>query len=166
MSGFGFLCRAVGEISVHTHRRRPRAQQRGVYTTTVHVDTTVTLCSPRRETSSGSRRCTSAPVTSTNPPFGKRQDARFLKTNKEQMKLQTAGEKRNQTERREGENSQGAGTRGLRRADTKPAQLSKHGAGSSPPVGDVVAEMWGWPSREREQEPGLAQESCGGLRFH
>lgn len=52
MNRFGFF-RSESERSQSKHRQW--AQQRGVYMTTVHVDTTVTLCSRRRETSSGSR---------------------------------------------------------------------------------------------------------------
>lgn len=43
--------------------------------------------------------------------------------------------------------------------DTKPKQLSKHGRGSSPPVGDVVAEIWVWRTVSERRAPGWLLES-------
>lgn len=44
--------------------------------------------------------------------------------------------------------------------DTKPAQLSKHGSGSSPPGGDVVAEIWVRWAGSGSRNQGLTLESC------
>lgn len=106
MKGPGFF---GSESQTSQPRRRRWAQQRGVYMTTVHVDTTATLCGGRRETSSGSRLASTPRPPRCQSPGNARRALR--KPNKEQMKLQT-WEKRNQTEE-QGENSQGAGTGGL-----------------------------------------------------
>lgn len=83
----------------HSPKHKQWAQQRGVYMTTVHVDTTVTLCSRRRETSSGSR------LTSTSRPALRQSlgnvGRALRKSNKEQMKLQTVGRKETKQKKRE-----------------------------------------------------------------
>lgn len=119
--------------------------------TTVHADTTVTLFSRRRETSSGS--ClTLTPWPPCCQSLGNTRRA-LRKPNKIQMKLQTVGRKETKQKKREKiarEQEQG----GLIH-DTKPVQLSKHGSGSSPPVGDIVAKIW-----VESRNPGLTLESC------
>lgn len=96
MNRFGFF-RSESERSQSKHRQW--AQQRGVYMTTVHVDTTVTLCSRRRETSSGSR-LTSTPWPPRCQSLGNARRA-LRKPNKEQMKLQTVGRKETKQKKRE-----------------------------------------------------------------
>lgn len=65
--------------------------------------------------------------------------------------------------RKGGRKQPGSRNKGVRYTDTKPAQLSKHDRGSSPPVGVVVAEIWVRQAREREQEPGV---NAGILQGH
>lgn len=49
----------------------------------------------------------------------------------------------------------GSRNKGVRYADTKPLQLSKH-----PPVGDVMAEIWARWAGNESRNPGLTRESC------
>lgn len=154
MKRFGFFC---SESQQSPSKHWQWAQQRGVYMTTVHVDTTVTLCSRRRETSSGTR-LTSAPWPPQPSIPWKRQTC-SPKAKQRTNEATNCSKKRNQTEK-EGENSQGSRNKGVRYADTKPTQLSKHGSGSSPPVGDVVAEIWVRRAGSGSRNPGLTQESC------
>lgn len=77
---------------------------------------------------------------------------------KEEMKLQTDGRK--ETKQKKREKTDREQRWGLRYADTKPTQLRKHGSGSSPPVGDVVAEIWVWHAVSECRAPGLLLESC------
>ena len=77
------------------------------------------------------------------------------------MNLQTAGRKETKQKRRA--KTAREQDEGVRYTDTKPAQLSKHDRGSSPPVGVVVAEIWVRQAREREQEPGV---NAGILQGH
>lgn len=62
--------------------------------------------------------------------------------------------------RKRGRKQLGSRNKGVRCTDTKPAQLSKHGGGSSPPVGDVVAKIWVRWAGSESRNPGLMLESC------
>lgn len=62
--------------------------------------------------------------------------------------------------RRRGRKQPGSRNKGVQYTDTKPAQLSKHGNGSSPPGGDVVAEIWVRRAGSESRNPGLTLESC------
>ena len=90
-------------------------------------------------------------------------DALFQSQTKNKWSYQLLEEKK---PNRKGERKQpGSRNKGVRYTNTKPAQLSKHGRGSSPPVGVVVAEIWVRQAREREreQEPGV---NAGILQGH
>ena len=103
----GFFC---SESELPQSKHGQWAQQRGVYMTTVHVDTTVTLWCRRCETSSGSR------LTSTSwPPCCQSHERRQtcpLKAKQRTNEATNCWKKRNQTGKK-GENRQGAGTRGF-----------------------------------------------------
>lgn len=62
--------------------------------------------------------------------------------------------------RKRGRKQLGSRNEGVPYTDTKPAQLSKHGGGSSPPVGDVVAKIWVRWAGSESRNPGLTLESC------
>lgn len=63
--------------------------------------------------------------------------------------------------RRSGRKQTGSGDGGLRYAHTKPTQLRQHGGGSSPPVGDVVAEIWVWHAGSERRAAGLLLDPAG-----
>lgn len=81
------------------------------------------------------------------------------KTNREQKKGHKQLEEK-KPNRRRGRKHPGSRNKRVRYTDTKPAQLSKHSSGSSPPVWDVVAEIWVCRAGSESRNPGFTQESC------
>lgn len=156
MKGPGFF---GSESQTSQPKRRRWAQQRGVYMTTVHVDTTATLCGGRRETSSGSRLRLDPSTSPLSIPW-KRQTC-APKAKQRTNEATNLGEKK--PNRGTGRKQPGSRNRGARCTDTKPTQLSKHGSGSSPPVGDVVPEIWVCRAGSESRNLGLTLESCGAI---
>lgn len=137
-----------------------RTGQRSVYMATAQDSAVMTVSSGRCETSS----CDLASALDLPAPDPSEAAAVFSKRQiKAEMKLQTDGRK--ETKQKKREKTDGERRWGLQYADTKPRQLRKHGSGSSPPVGDVVAEIWVWHPVSECRVPGLLLQSCRVIAF-